>query len=105
MFGFMSNTDINAGYEEWRKNEGALLVDVREPDEYWEGHLPDSINVPLGIAVVKIADYAKSTDQPIFVYCLSDGRSGQACERLKKAGYSGAKKIGGIMDYKGKVDR
>lgn len=64
-----------------------------------------SINVPLGIAAVKIADYAKSSDQEMFVYCLSDGRSGQACERLKKAGYSKVKNIGGIMNYKGKVDR
>lgn len=105
MFGFMSPADINAGYEEWKKNEGALLVDVREPDEYREGHLPGSVNIPLGIAAVKIADYAKSADQPIFVYCLSGGRSGQACEGLKKAGYSRVKNIGGIMDYRGELEK
>ena len=39
--------DINAGVEEYRNNPGALLVDVRGADEYRQGHIPGSVNLPL----------------------------------------------------------
>ena len=44
---FLRHTDINAGVRLFQETEGAVLLDVREPDEYAQGHIPGSRNLPL----------------------------------------------------------
>ena len=58
--------DINAGVEEYRNKPDAILVDMREKDEYEAGHIPEAVNVPLS-AIQKVG-LPKSA--PLFVYCL-----------------------------------
>ena len=80
------------------------ILDVRTPQEYQEGHIPGSRNVPLQtLGDVKTA--AKEMDAPLFVYCYSGSRSAQAVKGLKKMGYTNVKNIGGIASYTGKVVR
>ena len=100
MFGFGKKTDINAGIEEYKKTEGAILIDVREAEEYASGHIPKAINHPLS-QIKSIGELVQKKDRPVFVYCLSGGRSSKAAEWMKKQGFSKVKNIGGIADYRG----
>ncbi len=95
--------DINAGVEEYQKTPNAKLIDVREEDEYAEGHIPASINIPLS-KIESTQDKITDLDTPLFVYCRSGNRSGQAVAWLKQAGYSKVKNIGGIANYSGKTE-
>ena len=104
IFDVFRKTDINAEVENMKGIEGAVLLDVRNEDEYKEGHIPGSINVPLGdIANVEkaIADHSA----PVFVYCLRGSRSAQAVSRMAAMGYANVKSIGGIASHKGKIDK
>ena len=97
-------TDINAEVEDMKGVEGAVLLDVRNEDEYKEGHIPGSINIPLGdIANVEKAIGDHNT--PVFVYCLRGSRAAQAVSRMTAMGYRSVKNIGGIASYKGKIDK
>lgn len=99
---FQAN-DINAGVAEYQKTPNAKLIDVREADEYAAGHIPASINIPLS-SIGKAKEEITDLDTPLFVYCRSGNRSGQAVAWLKQAGYSKVKNIGGIADYSGKTE-
>ena len=95
--------DINAGVEEYQKTPQAKLIDVREEDEYAAGHIPASINIPLS-KIESAQGEITDLDTPLFVYCRSGNRSGQAVAWLKQAGYSKVKNIGGIANYSGKTN-
>lgn len=103
-FGFMQTRDINSGVRSFLSTKGALLLDVRTPEEYAEGHIEDSVNVPLqNIEILRTIIEDKST--PLFVYCRSGARSARATDILKKMGFFNAEDIGGILSYQGKVVR
>ena len=95
--------DINAGVEEYQKTPHAKLIDVREEDEYAAGHIPASINIPLS-KIESAQGEITDLDTPLFVYCRSGNRSGQAVAWLKQAGYSKVQNIGGIANYSGKTE-
>jgi len=103
-FDFLKQQDVNKGVEDFRNAEGAILVDVRTPQEYREGHIPGSKNVPLQ-QLDKISAVTDNKDTPMFVYCYSGGRSRQAVSMLQHMGYSKVQNIGGITAYSGKVER
>ena len=103
-FDFLKGPDINQGVKEYRATDGAVLLDVRTPDEYRQGHIPGSKNVPLQ-SIDKVADMIDNKAAPIFVHCLSGARSRQAAAVLKQMGYTKVKNIGGISAYAGKVER
>lgn len=98
---FFDKTNINDAVEGWRNTVDAVLIDVREVDEFRAGHIPGAINVPLsGIDTISIPK-----DKQIFVYCLRGTRSCQAARKMKKMGYTKVKSIGGIMGYKGRIEK
>ena len=103
-FDILRQPDINQGVKEYSATEGAVLLDVRTPDEYRQGHVPGSKNVPLQ-SIDKVADMIDNKATPIFVHCLSGARSRQAAAVLKQMGYTKVKNIGGISAYAGKVER
>lgn len=103
-FDFLKGPDINQGVKEYSTTDGAVLLDVRTPDEYRQGHIPGSKNVPLQ-SISKVAGMIDNKSTPIFVYCLSGARSRQAAAILKQMGYTNVKNIGGISAYAGKVER
>ncbi len=103
-FDFLHGPDINQGVKEYGGLEGAALLDVRTSQEYQEGHIPGSINIPL--QSLSTADQIPAgKDAPLFVYCYSGSRSAQAVRLLTGMGYTNIKNIGGIAAYKGKVER
>ncbi|MEG0792255.1 MAG: rhodanese-like domain-containing protein [Lachnospiraceae bacterium] len=86
-----------------KNTPGAIILDVRNVDEYEKGHIPGSTNIPISkITGVETIIQDKST--PLFVYCLSGSRSKRACSFLQKVGYTQVKNIGGISDYKGEIE-
>ena len=103
-FDFLKQPDINKGVMEYRNTDGAVLLDVRTPQEYREGHIPGSKNVPLQ-TIDKISSVAGNKNIPLFVYCYSGGRSRQATSMLQHMGYNNVQNIGGITAYSGKVVR
>lgn len=103
IFDFLMGPDINQGIQEYHAVPGAVLLDVRTPEEYRQGHIPGSKNVPLYVMdqVKEVADL----DTPLFVYCHSGARSREAVSMLERMGYQQVKNIGGITAYKGEVER
>ncbi len=102
-FDFLHGPDIGQGVKEYGETDGAVLLDVRTPQEYREGHIPGSRNVPLQ-ELGRVSAVAAEKDMPLFVYCHSGGRSRQAVDELRRMGYLNVKNIGGIAAYTGKVE-
>ncbi|MCD1147522.1 rhodanese-like domain-containing protein [Peptoniphilus sp. KCTC 25270] len=105
MFGFeiFKRIDINKGIEDYKNTKDAILLDVRTEKEFKEGRIPGSVNIPLDV-LEKIEETFPKKDRPIFVYCHSGGRSGQAERELMARGYPRVRNIGGIQDYQGPVE-
>lgn len=58
----------------------AYVVDVREVDEYTDGHIPGAVNVPLSTLTEAYANI--TPEQTVYVVCQLGGRSARACEYL-----------------------
>lgn len=82
---------------------GYLIVDVRTPQEYAEGHIPHAINVPLDTIGTNPPAELPDKAQMIFVYCRSGARSMTASNKLAQMGYTGIIEMGGIKDWHGEV--
>ena len=65
--------------------KGAIIIDVRTPDEFSGGHIKGSKNIPLNILPTKI-DEIKKLDKPVIACCASGMRSAQATSILKSNG-------------------
>jgi rhodanese-related sulfurtransferase len=82
--GWMAVSDITA-FKDAVANGNALLIDVREPSEYEEGHLPGAVNIPLRTLAANVDKIP--TDRQVFVYCASGYRAGMATSSLRMIGY------------------
>ena len=100
----MLRIDFDAGVEVYKMTKNGVLVDVRTKEEYAEGHIPDSINLPLS-HLDQILKEVPDKNTPLFVYCQSGSRSARAAKSMKKAGYSGVTNIGGILYYHGPIEK
>ena len=103
IFDFFKQPDINQGVQEYKNTAGAVLLDVRSPQEYREGHIPGSQNVPLQ-QLDKVEEVKENKDTVLYVYCHSGARSRQAVSLLQAMGYTNVHNIGGIAAYSGKVE-
>ena len=103
IFDLYKTPDINEGVKNFNNTAKAVLVDVRTTGEYASGHIPGSHNVPLD-NLGRIDDDDPDENTPVFVYCLSGGRSGRAVSMIKQMGYTNVTNIGGISAYRGKVE-
>lgn len=102
-FDRLKHKDINQGVKEYESASGAVLLDVRTPEEYREGHIPKSKNVPLQ-TIDRVPSVVAGKQTPLYVYCYSGSRSGQAVAVLKRMGYTNVSNIGGIASYSGKIE-
>ena len=99
----LRGNNIDSGVEQYRNTSGAVLLDVRERDEYAEGRIPGSVNMPLSQLESRAASLDKAA--PIYVYCLSGGRSSRAAAILTAKGFANVKNIGGISGWKGELEK
>ena len=65
-----------------------LLVDVREPAEYEAGAAKEAVNFPRGQLEMKMVEFEKDADRPIYLYCRSGARATLAVEQLNRVGYN-----------------
>lgn len=72
---FARRPALSEGLEQYRNTSGAVLLDVRTPEEYRDGHLPGAKNLPLD----RLDTIAEPSGSPLFVYC----RSGRGAPRPK----------------------
>jgi rhodanese-related sulfurtransferase len=75
--------------------EEALVVDVREPNEFGAGHVLGAKNLPLARLDVAGADLAKRKGRPVIVYCDGGERSAKALAALKKQGFTRVANLSG----------
>jgi len=81
--------------------DGALWIDVREQDEWQEGHLPGAIHIPRGHLESRIEAAAPERAQPIVVYCAAGNRSAFGAKSLIELGYENVHSLeGGFTDWK-----
>ena len=74
-----------------------VIVDVRTPEEFKQGHVPNAINVPLSEIIDNPAILASSKEKPIVLYCRSGYRAGKAAEALQKNGHQTLRHLEGDM--------
>ena len=79
---------------------GALVIDVRSPEEFQSGNVPNAINIPLGELKEKLPARVKDKNQVLLLHCLSGGRSGIAQQQLKAMGYSNVFNLGSLARAK-----
>ena len=84
--------------------EGYIILDVREQDEYDAGHIPGAILIPYTQIEEKVDEMLPDKDQLILVYCRSGRRSKIAAEALVELGYTNIKEFGGIIDWPYEVE-
>ncbi len=77
--------------------QNGVMVDVREPNEFSTGHIPNATNIPLGSIAARLKELNKFKDRPIVVCCRSGHRSAQAAAVLRKNGFESVHNLAGGM--------
>ncbi len=81
--------------------DSSVLVDVREEDEWSEGHIPGAVHVPRGFLESRIEQVAPDRSQTVVLYCAGGSRSAFAAKTLEELGYENVVSLaGGFTDWK-----
>lgn len=84
-----------------QQHEDLTLVDVREREEFVQGHIPDATFIPRGYLELQIEQHQSDRDKPVVVYCAGGVRSALAARNLKEMGYTNViSLIGGFNGWK-----
>lgn len=77
-----------------------LLIDVREPDEYRQGHLPGAVNMPRGLLEFQLGSNpaCQSAELNVLLYCKTSGRAALAACAMQDMGYRNVRSIAGGYD-------
>jgi rhodanese-related sulfurtransferase len=75
--------------------QGALLIDVREADEYAMGHARDAVHLSRGVLELRIEGLAPDPTTPILCYCGGGSRSALAADSLQQMGYTNVASVAG----------
>jgi molybdopterin/thiamine biosynthesis adenylyltransferase/rhodanese-related sulfurtransferase len=82
-------------------SDSPAVVDVRERDEWDEGHLPSAVHIPRGNLESRIEAAVPDRSRPVVVYCASGSRSAFAAQTLEELGYENVVSLtGGFTDWK-----
>lgn len=92
---FRSRADVSGSEARQLVDGGAVLLDVRTPEEFAGGHIDGAINIPVQELDRRLDDVG-ARDRPVVVYCRSGMRSARAKATLKDAGFSAVHDLGGI---------
>lgn len=78
----------------------AVIVDVREDDEWQEQHIPGAIHIPLGQLKSRLSELEPYKNSQIITQCRSGGRSAKAADQLAAAGFADVQNLdGGIQAW------
>ena len=86
-------------FEELMKKEFLNIIDVREPDEFADGHINEAVLVPLQTLAEKLAELDE--EEAYYVICHSGGRSAAACEFLAAEDFKVTNVLGGMAAWRG----
>lgn len=80
--------------------EADALIDVREPDEFAQGHIAGAVNIPRGMLEFKLSatPELEARDLKLVLYCKTSGRAALAAASLKEMGYLQVSSISGGFD-------
>jgi len=97
------NASVAHAYEHWQQGEKSripfMLLDVRTPEEYAEGHIAGAKLIPVQVLAERLAEVAH--DKQVYVYCHSGKRSARAAKLLADNGFTNIENIkGGIVAWK-----
>ncbi len=80
--------------------DGAVVLDVREENEYKQGHLANAVHIPLGQLGKRLHELEKFRDQTLVAYCRTGNRSNSAASLLRKQGFTSVFNLaGGIVAW------
>lgn len=97
----LNNADLE---ERMNNNENLIVIDVREEAEYQFGHIPHTVNIPLGVIEHQVDQFNK--DEPIYLICRSGNRSDLAAKKLTKLGFTEVYNVvPGMSQWTGKTER
>ncbi|MFD1177421.1 rhodanese-like domain-containing protein [Paenibacillus puldeungensis] len=88
--------------ERLKSGERMNILDVREPEEWAEGHIPGAKHIPLGQLYNRHVEL--DPEQEHVVVCRSGGRSAMACELLSEGGYNVINMVGGMLAWPGDIE-
>lgn len=77
--------------------EAPLVLDVRTPDEYKQGHVPGAVNIPHTEVANRLAELGNKKDRNMVLYCEKGGRALKAADVLAKEGFTNLKHLTGDM--------
>ena len=97
----ISGADFDAKLEKARQTQGAVIVDVRSAEERAAGYIPGTVHVPLA----EIATLEADKDTPLFLYSRSGQQSVSGCKFLEELGFTHVTNLGGVVDYKGPMEK
>ena len=97
----MYNTISNDEFYQKEKKEKLAILDVREVDEFANGHIPEATNLPLSELGARFEELDK--DQNYYVICHSCARSANASNFLSQQGYQVTNVLGGMSAWKGDI--
>ncbi|MFN3431641.1 MAG: rhodanese-like domain-containing protein [Candidatus Sericytochromatia bacterium] len=83
--------------------EPPLVVDVREPGEHADGHIPGCVLMPLGSVTQRLGELPR--DREIVVVCRSGARSAMATKAMRDAGLQAHNMEGGMLAWRGPTER
>jgi len=93
--------EVSAKEAAAQQQAGALLIDVRESDEFAKEHAAGAVHLSRGVIEMKIEDLAPEGKAPIVCYCGGGKRSALAAESLQRMGYTNVSSlVGGFKAWK-----
>lgn len=93
--------EVSAAEASQLRSQGAVLIDVRESDEFEAGHAMGAIPLSKGVVELHIEDAVPDVSTPIICYCGGGSRSALAADSLQKMGYTNvASMAGGFRAWK-----
>jgi len=94
---------ITASEAKLMMTDDAAILDVRNQDEFEQGHIPNAILLPASELMENAERILPDKNQVILVYCRSGVRSAAAAQELALLGYTRVYDFGGIIDWHGEV--
>lgn len=89
--------DITVRDVDARRDDGSLLVDVREAEEVAQGTVPGAVHIPLGELAERLGELDRA--RPVIAICRSGNRSGTARDVLEAAGFTADNMAGGMLAW------
>ncbi|MHA8074862.1 thioredoxin domain-containing protein [Aquirufa sp. HETE-40SA] len=96
---FAQNVDADTFEKKIKETPNAYLLDVRTSGEFGGGHLPNAVNIDVRSPEFNAKVAQLSKDRPVLIYCLSGGRSAQAAEQMRAAGFQVTEMKGGYLKW------